>query len=96
MKKQRLREVKERCVSLRNGMEQSKAWQKELKYALQVAERQEETLMRKLRAGIIIVNSWVLVSIFCCSCRGVAGLGQDITWCGQAGEQMLQYESRNK
>lgn len=53
--------------------------------------------LKRFRMMIWIINIAVILQIVCCtSCKATAGLGQDITWFGQAGEKMLKYESRNK
>lgn len=62
--------------------------------------RQEapQPMYGKARLGVMAVIAIVLLSILFCSvgCKATAGLGRDITWMGEAGEEMLSYESRKK
>ncbi len=90
----KLTQIKERNIKLRNSIEQNKKWCKELKYALQCSQRQEETLMRRIRAGIIIINILVLLTIAVSGCKMVQGMGEDITWAGGAGEKFLEYRDK--
>jgi len=40
---------------------------------------------------VIIVNVAVILSIFASGCNGLAGVGRDITWMGEAGQEMLEH-----
>ena len=65
-------------------------------YAQEVWQCDEE--IAKIRSLIlklvVAVNIFVIILILAQSCKATAGLGRDITWVGEAGEEMLHYESR--
>ena len=46
----------------------------------------------------LIVGAIVLIAIFIWGCEATAGLGRDITWMGEAGQEMLEHghEAMNK
>jgi len=46
---------------------------------------------RQLKTLVIIVNVAVILSIFASGCNGLAGVGRDITWMGEAGQEMLEH-----
>lgn len=60
-------------------------------------KKETSVLAGKFKRCVAVVNVAVILTLLymvLAGCKATAGLGQDITWFGEAGERMLKYESR--
>lgn len=63
---------------------------------VEIAQDGKKPMYGKARIGVMLAIALILAAVALTGCKATAGLGRDITWVGEAGEKMLQYESRNK